>query len=97
MSDLSTEQFSEISWLKIFTQIIDKPQALPAVPAGFPQSKIIDPAATLVKNLKDDIDISKVSKSKVNLFFTTGSESRSKLAAKKAFDLKIKKFHKVKL
>lgn len=35
MSELSTEQFCEIPWLKIFTQTIDQPQALPAVLAGY--------------------------------------------------------------
>ena len=35
MSDLSTVQFSEIPWLKIFSQTIDQPQALPAVLAGY--------------------------------------------------------------
>ncbi len=63
----------------------------------FPKSKIIDPAETLVKKIKNEIDTSMSSKSKSNQFFTTGSESQSKLSAKKAFDLKIQKFHKVTL
>jgi glutamate racemase len=63
----------------------------------FPKSKIIDPAEILVKNIKNDLDLSNTSKSKANQFFTTGSEAQSKLSAKKAFDLKIKKFHKISL
>lgn len=63
----------------------------------FPESKIIDPAEILVKSLKADIDTSISPKSKANQFFTTGSAAQSKLSAKKAFDLKIQKFHKVTL
>lgn len=63
----------------------------------FSKSKIIDPAEILVKSIKQDLDLSKKVKSKANQFFTTGSESQSKLSAKKAFDLKIQKFHKVHL
>lgn len=58
----------------------------------FPDSLIVDPAIELVNSFL------KKSKSKsTSQFFTTGSPAQSKLSAKKAFDLKIKKFHKIKL
>jgi len=61
----------------------------------FPKSKIIDPAHILVKNLKSKLKNTK--NQKQAQFYTTGSTTESKSAAKKAFDLKIKKFHKLRL
>lgn len=58
----------------------------------FPESLIIDPAVELVKSMK----LKNKSKSYA-LFFTTGSATQSRASAKKAFDLKIKRFHKVSL
>lgn len=61
----------------------------------FPKSKIIDPSEVLVRNLKSTLTHPKDEKEAQ--FYTTGSTTESKSAAKKAFDLKIKKFHKLSL